>query len=55
MKDAFPKDEDIILMNPSYDIFSELHNDEIASQVNAKQFDTTNQEYLSFGNEEALK
>ena len=55
IKDTFPKDEDIILMNPCHDILSELQSDEIISQVNAKQFDTTNEECLSFGNEEALK
>ena len=34
---------------------TQLQNDEIISQVNEKQFHTSNQEYLSFGNDEALK
>ena len=33
IRDSFPRDEDIILMNPSYDMFNELQEDEKTEQA----------------------
>ena len=36
IRDSFPRDEDIILMNPSYDMFNELQEDEKTEHIHTK-------------------
>lgn len=45
IQDSFPVDEEIILMNPSNDIFSDCPSDEFTDSLNAKQFNEKDQEY----------
>ena len=54
IQDSFPVDEEIILMNPSYDIYSECQSDEYTDSLNAKQLDTELQ-YSTLSIDEVVK